>query len=186
MRELPKLIRVLPHVGLELTQVVFCIVYMFSDLIHFPKMRVFKTDPLSQKSRLTYPSWFGKTDPASPNEKESFVAIRKPGVPHFEHLAVPTFQNETSVQSGICLPPKNRLEDLNVPRDLPTPQLLGKAVDNGNGVQRELHRDDAEVVENIHELRLQGKKHPATQVVEAYCHLPFRRSPETYSFRRVL
>ncbi|PKA64450.1 hypothetical protein AXF42_Ash007195 [Apostasia shenzhenica] len=155
MHELPKLTRVLPHVGLELTQVVFCIVYTFSDLIHFPKMRVLKTDPFSQKSHLTYPSWLGKSYSAKFGEKEPLVPVCEPDIPHFENLAIPTLQDETSMQAGVGLPSQISFEDLDVPRNLSTLQLFGKTVDHSNGVRRELHRDDAEVVENIHELRLE-------------------------------
>ncbi|PKA61633.1 hypothetical protein AXF42_Ash018614 [Apostasia shenzhenica] len=155
MCELPKLTRVLPHISLELTQVVFCIMYTFSDLIHFPKMRVLKTDPFSQKSRLTYPSWIDKSYSAKFGEKEPLVPVCEPGIPHFENLAIPTLQDETSMQAGVGLPSKNSFEDLDVLRNLPTPQLFGKTVDHSDGVRQELHRDDAEVVENIHKLRLE-------------------------------
>ncbi|PKA63219.1 hypothetical protein AXF42_Ash017687 [Apostasia shenzhenica] len=153
--------------------------YTFSDLIHFPKTRVLKTNSFSQESRLTYSSWLTKPYSAKFDKEESLVPVCEPRVPHFENLAIPTLQNETSMQAGIGLPSKNSLEDLDVPRNLPTPQLLGKTVDHGDGVRRELHRDDVEVIEDIHELRLERKEQPSTQVVEAHCHLPFRRDRET-------
>ncbi|PKA64890.1 hypothetical protein AXF42_Ash011492 [Apostasia shenzhenica] len=170
----------------KLAQVVLRIMHTLLNLIHFPKTWILKTKPLSQKPRLTNPSWTDITHSAGFGEEKPLVPVCEAGVPNLEHLAIPSLQDKTPVQSRVHLPPKDRLEDVDIRRDSLASQLLDEAIDHGGCVRRELHWNDAEVVEDVHELRLEGNKQPAAQVVKTYRYLTFRQGHEPRFRRRIL
>ncbi|PKA55121.1 hypothetical protein AXF42_Ash003758 [Apostasia shenzhenica] len=149
-------------------------------------MWILKTNSFPQKPRLTYPPWNDKTHSTGLDEKKPLVPICKTSIPNLEHLTVPALQDKAPMQARVCLPPKDRLEDINIPRNLPASQLLDEAIDHGDCVWRELHWNNAEVVKDIHELQVEGKKQPATQVVKTYSYLSFRQGHEPRSRRWIL
>ncbi|PKA61679.1 hypothetical protein AXF42_Ash018660 [Apostasia shenzhenica] len=86
---------------------------------------------------------------------------------------------------GIRLPPKDHLEDINIPKDSPALQLLDEAVDHGNRIRRELHGDNAEVVEDVHKLLLEEEKQPSAQVMKAYHDFSFWHGRECRFRQRI-
>ncbi|PKA55500.1 hypothetical protein AXF42_Ash006702 [Apostasia shenzhenica] len=122
------------------------------DLVHDSEVGVFEANTVAQKPSLTNLPGDIVPNFASSDEEEPLVPIGEAGILDLENRTMPPLQNETSMKTGVGLPAKNFLEDLDVPGNPSSRQLLDETINHRHGIRGELHRDDTEVVEHVHEL----------------------------------
>ncbi|PKA46653.1 hypothetical protein AXF42_Ash021269 [Apostasia shenzhenica] len=119
-----------PHNVLQFPQIILHIVDVPPDLVHDPEVGVFEANTVAQKPSLT--NLPGDIIPnfASSNEEEPLVPIGEAGILDLENRTMPPLQNKGTMKTGVGLPAKNSLEDLNIPGNPSSPQLLDETINH--------------------------------------------------------
>ncbi|PKA59805.1 hypothetical protein AXF42_Ash011930 [Apostasia shenzhenica] len=122
------------------------------SLVHDPEVGIFETNTIAQKPCLTNLPGDIVPNFTSNDEEKPLVLVGEAGILDLKNRTTPSLQNEASMKTGVGLPAKNSLDDLDIPGNPSSRLLLDETINHRHGVRRELYGDDTEVVEHVHAL----------------------------------